>query len=43
MLRTKFHGNRITVSGKEKIFEGFFSTYGSGGHVVHVTQMPQTS
>ena len=27
---------------EKKIFEGFFTIYGRGGHLGHVTQMPQT-
>ena len=40
MLHTKFHANRHAGSG-----EGFyrvFTIYGRGGHLDHVTQMPQT-
>ena len=36
MLHTKFRGNRFAGSGKEA-FEGFFSIYGLGGHLGHVT------
>ena len=27
---------------RKKIVEGFFTIYGSGGHLGHVTQMPRT-
>ena len=37
MLNTKFRGNR--PAGPEKIFEGFFSIYGRGGHLGHVTSI----
>ena len=40
MLHTKFRGNRST--GSEEIFEGFFTIYGRGGHLGHVTKMPGT-
>ena len=35
MLHTKFHGNRHAGSGED--FRGFFTTYGRGGHLGHVT------
>ena len=35
MLHTKFRGNRATGSGED--FEGFFTIYGHGGHLGHVT------
>ena len=28
---------------EKKIFEGFFTIYGCGGHLGHVTQMPRTN
>ena len=28
---------------EKKIFEGFFTIYGRGGHLGHVTHMPQTN
>ena len=40
MLHTKFRGNWSTGSGKED-FECFFTIYGRGGHLGHVTQMPR--
>ena len=41
MLHTKFRENRPTGSGED--FEGFLPyTYGRGGHLGHVTQMPRT-
>ena len=42
MLHTKFRENQLASSGEED-FEGFFTIYGRGGHVGHVTQMPQTN
>ena len=41
MLPIKFRGNRSTGSGED--FEGFFTIYGRGGHLGHVTQMPRTN
>ena len=41
MLHTKFGGNRSTSSG-EDFSEGFLPYNGHGGHLGHVTQMPQT-
>ena len=41
MLHTKFRENRLPVL--EKIFERFFTIYGRGGHLDHVTQMPRTN
>ena len=38
MLHTKFLGNRLTGSGEED-FEGFFTIYGPGGHLGHVTSI----
>ena len=38
MLHTKFRGNRSDGSGK-KIFEGFFTIYGHGGHLGLVTSI----
>ena len=37
MLHTKFRENRPAGSGKKKIFEGFFTIYGCGGHLGHAT------
>ena len=37
MLHTKFHENRPAGSGE------VFTIYGRGGHLGHVTQMPQTN
>ena len=36
MLHTKYCGNRPAGSGED--FEVFFSIYGCGGHLCHVTQ-----
>ena len=41
MLHTKFHGNPPAGSGEEE-FLRVFTIYGRGGHLGHVTQMPQT-
>ena len=41
MLHTKFREIGPPVLEK-KIFEGFFTIYGRGGHLGHVTQMPRT-
>ena len=41
MLHTKFRENRPAGSGKED-FCKVFTIYGRGGHLGHVTQMPQT-
>ena len=38
MLQTKFRGNRPAGSGEE-CFEGFFTIYGRGGHLGHVTSI----
>ena len=39
MLPTKFHGNRPAGSGEED-FKGFFFTiYGHGGHLDHMTSI----
>ena len=38
MLHTKFPGNRPPVP-EEKMFEGFFTIYGYGRHLGHVTIM----
>ena len=42
MLHTKFRENRPAGSG-EKIFEGFFTIYGHGGHLGHVTRIMLTN
>ena len=42
MLHTKFRDNPLAGYGVED-FEGFFNIYGRGGHLGHVTQMPQTN
>ena len=39
MLHTKFRENRPAGSGEED----FFTIYGRGGHLGHVTQMPRTN
>ena len=36
LLHTKFRGYRFSGSGEED-FEGFFTIYGRGGHLGHVT------
>ena len=36
MLHTKFHENQLP---EKKIFEGFFTIYGHGGHLGHVTSI----
>ena len=41
MLHTKFRENRLAGSGEEDI--GGFTIYGRGGHLGHVTRMPQTN
>ena len=38
MLNTKFRGNRPAGS-KEEDFKGFFTKYGHGGHLDHVTSI----
>ena len=38
MLQTKFHGNQPAGSGEED-FKGFFTIYGHGGHLGHVTSI----
>ena len=40
MLHTKFRRNRPSGSGGD--FLRVFTTYGRGGHLGHVTQMPRT-
>ena len=42
MLNAKFRGNRPAIPEK-KIFEGFFTINGRGGHLGHVTRMPSTN
>ena len=42
MLHTKFRGNRPVGSGEED-FLRVFTIYVRGGHLGHVTQMPQTN
>ena len=37
MLHAKFRCNRSTGSGEEGFFKGFFTIYGHGGHLGHVT------
>ena len=41
MLHTKFRENQPTGSGED--FRRGFTIYGHGGHLGHVTQMPQTN
>ena len=41
MLHTKFRENRPDSSGED--FRMVFTIYGRGGHLGHVTQMPQTN
>ena len=38
MLHTKFRGNR-SIGLEKKIFEGFSTIYGHGGHFCHVTNI----
>ena len=38
MLHTKFL-SKISLLVPEKIFEGFFTIYGQGGHLGHVTSI----
>ena len=40
MLHAKFRGNQTIGSGD---FRRVFTIYGCGGHLGHVTQMPQTN
>ena len=40
MLHTKLRGNRPAGSGED--FLRVFTIYGRGGHLGHLTQMPQT-
>ena len=42
MLHTKFRENRPAGSGEED-FCRVITIYGRGGHLGHVTQMPQTN
>ena len=42
MLHTKFRGIGPPVPEK-KIFKGFFTIYGRGGHLGHVTQRLRTN
>ena len=42
MLHIKFCENRPAGSGEEDFLRFFFSIYGRGGHLGHVTHMPQT-
>ena len=42
MLHYKFRENRLTGSGEED-FCRVFTIYRRGGHLGHVTQMPQTN
>ena len=39
MLHTKFRGNRLAGSGEEDFWGVFFTIYGHGGHLGHVTQI----
>ena len=41
MLHTKFRGNWSSGSGED--FRKVLTIYGHGGHLGHVTQMPQTN
>ena len=38
MLHTKFSGNRLAGS-RDEDFLGFFTVYGCGGHLGHVTNI----
>ena len=43
IVHTKFRGDPSTGFGEEDlIFEGFFTMYGRGRHLGHLTQMPRT-
>ena len=42
MLHTKFRGNRPAGSGEED-FQRFFTIYGHGGHLGHVTKIINNS
>ena len=42
MLHTKFRENRPAGSGEEDL-RRFFTIYGRGGHLGHVTHMPRTN
>ena len=42
MLRTKFRGNRPADSGEED-FLVFFTIYGRGGHLGHLTRISQSN
>ena len=42
MLHTKFRGNRPTGSGEED-FLVFFTIYGRGGHLGHLTLISQSN
>ena len=42
MLHRKFRENRLAGSGGED-FLSFFTIYGHGDHLGHVTQMPRTN
>ena len=42
MLHTKFRGNRPTGSGEED-FLVFFTIYGRGGHLGHLTRISQSN
>ena len=42
MLHTKSRQNRPASSGEEE-FEGFFTIYGHGGHLGHVTRIMLTN
>ena len=39
MLNTKFRGNRPAGSGEEDFSRFFFTIYGRGGHLGHVTSI----
>ena len=39
MLRTKVRGNIGLLVLEKKIFKGFFTIYGHGGHLGHVTRI----
>ena len=43
MLHTKFCENRPTGSREKDFLRVFFTIYGRGGHLGHVTQMPRTN
>ena len=43
MLHVKFRGNRPTGSGQENFLVFFFTIYGRGGHLGHVTWISRSN